>query len=73
MQVYVPARLINKETGTIKEQEVFIGDLPLMTDRGTFVINGAERVIVSTRSFGVQEFITGRRPINKAGGPIAAA
>ena len=47
MQVYVPARLINKETGTIKEQEVFIGDLPLMTDRGTFVVNGAERVIVN--------------------------
>ena len=47
VQVYVPARLINKETGTIKEQEVFIGDLPLMTDRGTFVINGAERVIVN--------------------------
>jgi len=47
VQVYVPARLINKETGTIKEQEVFVGDLPLMTDRGTFVINGAERVIVN--------------------------
>ncbi len=47
VQVYVPARLVNKETGTIKEQEVFIGDLPLMTDRGTFVINGAERVIVN--------------------------
>ena len=47
VQVYVPARLINKETGTIKEQKVFIGDLPLMTDRGTFVINGAERVIVN--------------------------
>jgi DNA-directed RNA polymerase subunit beta len=47
VQVYVPARLINKENGTIKEQEVFIGDLPLMTDRGTFVINGAERVIVN--------------------------
>jgi DNA-directed RNA polymerase subunit beta len=47
VQVYVPARLINKETGTIKEQEVFIGDLPLMTDRGTFIINGAERVIVN--------------------------
>ena len=47
VQVYVPARLINKETGTVKEQEVFIGDLPLMTDRGTFIINGAERVIVN--------------------------
>ena len=47
VQVYVPSRLINKETGAIKEQEVFIGDLPLMTDRGTFIINGAERVIVN--------------------------
>ncbi|MBF2098435.1 MAG: DNA-directed RNA polymerase subunit beta [Gloeomargaritaceae cyanobacterium C42_A2020_066] len=55
VQVYVPARLINKETGEIKEQEVFIGDLPLMTDRGTFIINGAERVIVNqiVRSPGV--------------------
>ena len=53
--MYVPTRLINKETGEIKEQEVFIGDLPLMTDRGTFIINGAERVIVNqiVRSPGV--------------------
>lgn len=43
----VKVRLINKETGEIKEQEVFMGDFPLMTERGTFVINGAERVIVS--------------------------
>ena len=41
------ARLINKETGEVKEQEIFMGDLPLMTETGTFVINGAERVIVS--------------------------
>ncbi|XLQ11116.1 MAG: DNA-directed RNA polymerase subunit beta [cyanobacterium endosymbiont of Epithemia adnata isolate EadnSB Bon19] len=47
VQMYVPTRLINKETGEIKEQEVFIGDLPLMTERGTFIINGAERVIVN--------------------------
>ena len=47
VQVYVRARLINRDTGIIKEQEVFIGDLPLMTDRGTFIINGAERVIVN--------------------------
>jgi DNA-directed RNA polymerase subunit beta len=55
VQMYVPTRLINKEDGTIKEQEVFIGDLPLMTDRGTFIINGAERVIVNqiVRSPGV--------------------
>ncbi|MBK5252379.1 MAG: DNA-directed RNA polymerase subunit beta [Peptostreptococcaceae bacterium] len=40
-------RFINKETGEIKEQEVFLGDFPLMTEKGTFIINGAERVIVS--------------------------
>ena len=40
-------RLINSETGEVKEQEVFMGDLPLMTPTGTFVINGAERVVVS--------------------------
>ena len=40
-------RLINKETGEVKEQDVFMGDFPLMTETGTFVINGAERVIVS--------------------------
>ncbi len=51
----VKVRLINKETGEVKEQEVFMGDFPLMTDKGTFVINGAERVIVSqvVRSPGV--------------------
>ena len=43
----VKVRLINKETGEVKEQEIFMGDFPLMTDNGTFVINGAERVIVS--------------------------
>ncbi len=55
VQMYVPTRLVNKETGEIKEQEVFIGDLPLMTERGTFIINGAERVIVNqiVRSPGV--------------------
>ena len=51
----VAVRLQNKETGEIKEQEVFMGDFPLMTEQGTFVINGAERVIVSqlVRSPGV--------------------
>lgn len=51
----VKVRLINKETGEIKEQEVFMGDLPLMTRKGTFIINGAERVVVSqlVRSPGV--------------------
>jgi DNA-directed RNA polymerase subunit beta len=55
VQMYVPTRLVNKETGDINDQEVFIGDLPLMTDRGTFIINGAERVIVNqiVRSPGV--------------------
>ncbi|WP_010528979.1 DNA-directed RNA polymerase subunit beta [Lentibacillus jeotgali] len=43
----VKVRLINNETGEVKEQEVFMGDFPLMTDTGTFIINGAERVIVS--------------------------
>ena len=51
----VVVRLINKETGEMKEQEVFMGDFPLMTEKGTFIINGAERVIVSqlVRSPGV--------------------
>ena len=43
----VDVRLFNNETGEVKEQEIFLGDMPLMTDSGTFVINGAERVIVS--------------------------
>ncbi|NLP38082.1 MAG: DNA-directed RNA polymerase subunit beta, partial [Firmicutes bacterium] len=51
----VRVRLINKETGEVKEQEVFMGDFPLMTENGTFIINGAERVVVSqlVRSPGV--------------------
>ena len=51
----VTARLLNKETGEVKEQEIFMGDFPLMTDAGTFINNGAERVIVSqlVRSPGV--------------------
>jgi DNA-directed RNA polymerase subunit beta len=51
----VKVRLINKETGEVKEQEVFMGDFPLMTEKGTFIINGAERVVVSqlVRSPGV--------------------
>ena len=51
----VTVRLINKETGEVKEQPVFMGDFPLMTEQGTFIINGAERVIVSqlVRSPGV--------------------
>ncbi len=51
----VTTRLLNRETGEVKEQEIFMGDFPLMTDSGTFIINGAERVIVSqlVRSPGV--------------------
>ncbi len=53
--LHVRVRLLNKETGEVKEQDVFMGDFPLMTDKGTFIINGAERVIVSqlVRSPGV--------------------
>ena len=46
-RLHVKVRLINKETGEIKEQEIYLGDFPLMTDSATFIINGAERVIVS--------------------------
>ena len=54
-RLQVQVRLINKETGEIKEQEIFFGDLPVMTEKGTFIINGAERVIISqlVRSPGV--------------------
>jgi len=67
----VKVRLINKETGEVKEQEIFMGDFPLMTETGTFIINGAERVIVSqlVRSPGIYyamkeilRFFSGRAP-----------
>ena len=45
--LWVKVRLVNKETGEISEQDVFMGDFPIMTDNGTFIINGAERVVVS--------------------------
>ena len=45
--IKVEARLFNQETGEVKEQEIYLGDMPIMTDGGTFIINGAERVIVS--------------------------
>ena len=53
--LYVKTRLENKETGELKEHDLFMGDFPVMTDTGTFIINGAERVIVSqlVRSPGV--------------------
>ena len=46
-RLHVKVRLINRESGEIKEQEIYLGDFPLMTDSGTFIINGAERVVVS--------------------------
>ncbi len=62
----VETKLVNKKTGEIKEQEVYLGDFPLMTDRGTFIINGIERVVVSQlhRSAGVfftSDIVRGRR------------
>ena len=62
----VKTKLVNKRTGEVKEQEVYLADFPLMTDRGTFIINGIERVIVSQliRSAGVfftSEYIMGKR------------
>lgn len=67
----VNVRLYNKETGEVKEQEVFMGDFPLMTDQGTFIINGAERVIVSqlVRSPGVYYDVT----IDKTGKKLFSA
>ena len=67
----VKVRLINKETGEVKEQDVFMGDFPLMTKKGTFIINGAERVIVSqlVRSPGVYYSKT----IDQSGKPIFGA
>lgn len=65
--LHVLARLVNRETGEVKDQEIFMGDFPLMTDSGTFIINGAERVIVSqlVRSpgvyFGMQHDKTGKK------------
>jgi DNA-directed RNA polymerase subunit beta len=69
--VFVRARFMNSETGEIKEQTVFMGDFPLMTDRGTFIINGTERVVVSqlVRSPGVI-FQPGRDPKVIATGTI---
>ncbi|MEG1773929.1 MAG: DNA-directed RNA polymerase subunit beta, partial [Oscillospiraceae bacterium] len=67
----VTASLLNRETGEIKEQEIFMGDFPLMTESGTFIINGAERVIVSqlVRSPGVYY----SRSRDKAGRELFAA
>lgn len=46
-QLRIMMRLVNRDTGEIKDQEVYVGDIPIMTDKGTFIINGAERVVVS--------------------------
>ena len=66
--LYVRTRLVMKETGEIKEQEIFMGDFPMMTDNGTFIINGAERVVVSqlVRSPGIY-FVTERSPSSNRG------
>ena len=66
--LYVRTRLVMKETGEIKEQEIFMGDFPMMTGNGTFIINGAERVVVSqlVRSPGIY-FVTERSPSSNRG------
>jgi len=48
--IYAKVRLVDKETGEIKESEIYLGELPVMTERGTFIINGAERVVISQLS-----------------------
>ena len=66
--LYVKTRLVMKETGEIKEQEIFMGDFPMMTGNGTFIINGAERVVVSqlVRSPGIY-FVSERSPSSNRG------
>jgi len=63
--LYVRTRLVMKETGEIKEQEIFMGDIPMMTPNGTFIVNGAERVVVSqlVRSPGVY-FVYEKNPVS---------
>jgi DNA-directed RNA polymerase subunit beta len=69
-QLRIMMRLVNRDTGEIKEQESYIGEIPMMTDRGTFIINGAERVIVSqiVRSPGIyykkELALNGKRTFN---------
>jgi DNA-directed RNA polymerase subunit beta len=69
-QLRIMMRLVNRDTGEIKEQEAYIGEIPMMTDRGTFIINGAERVIVSqiVRSPGIyykkEMALNGKRTFN---------
>ena len=67
----VQTRLFNNETGEVKEQEIFLGDMPLMTDSGTFIINGAERVIVSQLVRSPSVYYS--KEIDKNGKPVYAA
>ena len=66
----VQTRLFNNETGEVKEQEIFLGDMPLMTDSGTFIINGAERVIVSQLVRSPSVYYS--KEIDKNGKPVFA-
>ena len=67
----VQTRLFNNETGEVKEQEIFLGDMPLMTESGTFIINGAERVVVSQLVRSPSVYFS--KDINKDGKPIFAS
>ena len=67
----VQTRLFNNETGEVKEQEIFLGDMPLMTDSGTFVINGAERVVVSQLVRSPSVYFS--KEIDKNGKPVFAS
>ena len=67
----VQTRLFNNETGEVKEQEIFLGDMPLMTDSGTFIINGAERVVVSQLVRSPSVYFS--REVDKNGKPVFAS
>ena len=67
----VQTRLFNNETGEVKEQEIFLGDMPLMTESGTFIINGAERVIVSQLVRSPSVYYS--KELDKNGKPVFAA
>ena len=67
----VQTRLFNNETGEVKEQEIFLGDMPLMTESGTFIINGAERVIVSQLVRSPSVYYS--KELDKNGKPVYAA
>ena len=67
----VQTRLFNNETGEVKEQEIFLGDMPLMTESGTFIINGAERVVVSQLVRSPSVYFS--KEIDKNGKPVFAS